>query len=228
MLRLRGKYEKLKRIAEKELSCSAHGMDHVMRVYATALRIAKSENKVDLDVLKAATLLHDIARAKEDDDATGDVCHAEESAKMSGKILKNFGYSSERIEKIKHCIVSHRYKTNCRPQTIEAKILFDADKLDALGAIMIMRAGMWIGRNNASIFPKMKLRDYVKTNLVGGKINGRIKDSSQHCLYYEFEIKNKKIPSLMFTGAGKKIAKERLDFNYLFLERLKKEAQGKM
>ena len=227
-MKLLGKYLKLQKIVEKELKCSAHDFDHVMRVYNMALRLANEEKgKVNLDILKTATLLHDIGRIREDKDTTGKVCHAEESAKMSEKILKKLGYTKNKIEKIKHCILAHRYKTNKKPRTIEAKILFDADKLDSLGAIVIMRAGMWLGRNNASIFPKMKLQDYIKFNLEGGKRNGRIKNSKFHSIYYEYEIKNKKLPSLMHTKTGKKIAKERLEFNKMFLDRLKKEARGK-
>ncbi|MFZ2193014.1 MAG: HD domain-containing protein [Candidatus Moraniibacteriota bacterium] len=225
-IKLRGKYQKIMGFVEKELYCSAHDLDHVMRVYNMALRIAKDEKNVDLDVLKSATLLHDIARVKEDNDKSGKTCHAMESANMSEKILISLNYPKDKIEKIKKCILSHRYKTESRAQTIEEKILFDADKLDSLGAIVIMRAGMWLGRNNANIFPKMTLEKYIKENLVGGKINGRIKDASKHCIYYEHEIKNKKLPGAMHTKSGKKIAKERLKFLDKFLDRLKKEAEG--
>lgn len=224
--KLAGKYGKIQEIVERELSCSAHNMDHTMRVYNMALNIAKKEKSVDLDVLKCAVLLHDIARVKEDDDKTGNICHAQESAKMCVPILKKIGHGKERIEKIAHCILTHRYKTDNKPESIEAKILFDADKLDSLGAIMIMRAGAWIQRNGASIFPAMEYKKYVKANLVGGKENGRIKDSSKHSLYYEYEIKNKKLPGLMFTKTGKEIAKQRLKFNKIFLDRLMKEAEG--
>lgn len=220
------KLGKIKKIVEKELACSAHNMDHVMRVYEMALRIAKGEHGVDLEVLKSATLLHDIARVKEDDDKTGRTCHAEESAKMSKLILESLGYNEEKIKKIQHCILAHRYKNNVKPESIEAKILFDADKLDSLGALVIIRAGMWMGRHGCSIFPKMSLRKYIKLNLVGGKATGRIKNASLHNIFYEHEIKDKKLPSLMHTKTAKRIAKERLKFTDMFLERLKKEAMG--
>ena len=163
-LKLIGKYGKIMKIVEKELSCSAHNLDHIERVYRMAMRIAKEEKNVDLDILKSAVLLHDIARAKEDNDKTGKVCHAKESARMSEKILKSLKYPNDRIEKIKKCILAHRYKTENKPETIEEKILFDADKIDSLGAILIMRAGMWLGKNNANIFPKMSLKKYIKEN----------------------------------------------------------------
>lgn len=224
--KLSGKYGKIQEIVERELACSAHDMDHVMRVYNMALKIASQEKSVDLDILKAAVLLHDIARVKEDDDKTGKICHAEESAKMCVPILKQLKYSDERIKKVVHCILSHRYKNNHKPESIEAKILFDSDKLDSLGAIVMVRAGMWMGRNKCSIFPTMSLEKYVKLNLVDGKLTGRIKNSSLHNIFYEHEIKNKKLPSVMSTKAGKKIAIERLKFVDNFMDRLQKEAEG--
>jgi len=76
-------------LQKKELKCNAHNFDHMMRVYNMALRLAKEEkSKVDLDILKTATLLHDIGRIKEDNDTTGKICHTEELAKMGEKILK--------------------------------------------------------------------------------------------------------------------------------------------
>lgn len=224
--KLSGKYGKIQEIVERELSCSAHDMDHIMRVYVTALKIAKKEKGVDLDILKSATLLHDIARVKEDDDKTGKICHAEESAKMCVPILKELGYGNEKISHIQDCILSHRYKNNRKPVSIEAKILFDSDKLDSLGAIVIMRAGMWMGRNKCSIFPTMPLGKYAKLNLVGGKLTGRIKDPSLHNIFYEHEIKDRKLPGIMHTKSGKKIANERLKFVDMFMGRLQKEAEG--
>ncbi len=224
--KLNGKYGKAQAIVEKELACSAHDMDHVMRVYNMALAIAKHEKKVDLDILKMATLLHDIARVKEDDDKTGNTCHAEESAKMCVPILKKLGYADVKIEKVAHCISAHRYKTDNKPETIEAKILFDADKLDSLGAVAILRAGMWMGRNGCSLFPKMELEKYAKLNLMGGKLVGRIKDKSLHNVFYEHEIKGRMLVGKMHTKEAVRIAKERFKYTDMFLNRIEKEAEG--
>lgn len=224
--KLTGKYGKIQEEVERELACSAHDMDHVMRVYNMALKIASEEKGVDLDVLKAAVLLHDIARVKEDDDKSGKICHAEESAKMCVPILRKLKYSEDKINKIVHCILAHRFKNHHKPETIEAKILFDSDKLDSLGAIVMVRAGMWMGRNKCSIFPTMSLEKYAKENLMDGKLTGRIKDPSLHNIFYEHEIKNKKLPFVMNTKAGKKIALARLKFVDTFMDRLQKEAEG--
>lgn len=223
---MQNRFEKIRQITEKELACSAHDAEHIMRVYSMAMKIAKTEKDVDYEILKPAVLLHDIARSKEDDDKTGKICHAKESARMSKPILEKLGFSEDKIKKIQHCILAHRFKTDKKPESIEAKILFDSDKLDSLGAMVIIRAGMWMGRHNCSIFPKMSLKKYAKFNLVGGKLSGRIKNASLHNIFYEHEIKDKKLPSAMHTKAAQKIARERLKFTTNFLTRLKKEAKG--
>jgi uncharacterized protein len=174
------KFEKIKEIVEKELKeCSGHNIDHIMRVFNMAVHLAKGEN-VDLEVIKISTLLHDIGGKKEMDDPTGKTDHAIESAKMARPILEKLGFSADKIDHICDCIISHRYKNEHEPKTLEAKILFDADKLDAAGAIGLARGFAWIGKNGAHIYKKAdNLDDYIKENL-GGKINGRIQDKTKH------------------------------------------------
>ncbi len=93
------KFQKIKDIVERELSCSAHSMDHVMRVYNLCLHLAENEN-IDLDILKTAALLHDIARVKEDNDSTGNTDHAILSSEMASPILRNLGFSEDKIKYI--------------------------------------------------------------------------------------------------------------------------------
>ncbi|MDP3066865.1 MAG: HD domain-containing protein [Methanobacteriaceae archaeon] len=221
------KIEKIKEIVEKELAfCSAHNFDHVMRVYNLALHLAENE-KVDLDVIKAATLLHDIGGKKEVDDPTGKTDHAIESAKMAEPILNNLGYSKEKIKHIQDCIISHRYRTENKPQTKEAKIVFDADKLETVGAIGIARAFVWVGRNNANIYKKANIDEYAKENL-GGKINGRIQDKTKHSPQINWETKDKHILNYLYTEKAKQVAKDRMIFSENFFKRLENEINGKM
>lgn len=221
------KFQKLLAIVEKECKCPAHDKDHVMRVYSNCLNIAKGES-VDMDVLKAAALLHDIGGKEEVNDSSGETDHAVVSAGMAVPILQELGFPEEKIQHVKECITSHRYKTENKPKTKEAQILFDADKLDAIGAIGVARGFVWIGRNNAKIYRKVNLDEYAKENLVGGKIDGRIKDKSKHCPQVEFETKIKFLADRMHTAKGKALAKERLDFSKSFLERLEKEVNGEL
>ena len=129
------RHNEILRIIREKLTCSAHNLDHVMRVYNLCLVLAKYEENVDLEVLVPAALLHDIARVEEIGDKTGKIDHAVLGSELAGDILKNMDYDEEKVEKIKHCILAHRYRTGNEPSTIEAKILFDADKLDAIGAV---------------------------------------------------------------------------------------------
>jgi uncharacterized protein len=221
------KIEKIKEIVKRELSfCSAHNFDHVMRVYNLAMHLAENED-VDLDVVGAAALLHDIGGRKEVDDSTGKTDHAIEGAKMAEPILKDLGYSKDKIKHIQDCIISHRYRTENKPKTQEAKIIFDADKLETVGAIGIARAFVWVGRNNAHIYKKVNIDEYAKENL-GGKINGKIQDKTKHSPQINWETKDKYILDYLYTDKAKKIAKERITFSKNFLKRLENEINGKM
>jgi uncharacterized protein len=221
------KIEKIKEIVENELAfCSAHNFDHVMRVYNLALHLAENED-VDLDVIKAAALLHDIGGKKEVDDPTGKTDHAIESAKMAEPILNNLGYSKDKIKHIQDCIISHRYRTENKPQTKEAKIVFDADKLETVGAIGIARAFVWVGRNNAHIYKNADIDEYAKENL-GGKINGRIQDKTKHSPQINWETKDKHILNYLYTEKAKQVAKDRMIFSENFFKRLENEINGKM
>ena len=217
-------FQQLKEAAEEELSCSAHDMEHVMRVYNLALHLAEGES-VDVEVLKAATLLHDIGRVKEDNDPSGQTDHALLGAEMSYPILERAGFSGEKIKHIRDCIRSHRYRTGHTPYTKEAQILFDADKLDALGAIGLARGFVWAGKNNARIYADVNLEKYIQENQ-GGRKNGRIKDKTKHAANIEFETKLKTLPEKLYTKRAREIGKERVRFYKSFLERLKKEING--
>jgi uncharacterized protein len=221
------KVEKIKEIIKEELNdCSAHDFDHVMRVYNMALKLAEGE-EVDIEVIEAAALLHDIGGKKEIDDNTGKTDHALESAKMAEPILKRLGYSENKILHIKDCIITHRYRTDNKPKTIEAKIVFDADKLDTVGAIGIARSFVWIGKNKAHIYKKVDINAYAKENM-GGKINGRIIDKTKHSTQINWETKDKHILDYLYTDKAKQIAKERKIFYENFLIRLEKEINGEI
>ncbi len=207
------KFQKIKEAVEKELSCSAHNMDHVMRVYNLSLQLAKDED-IDLDVLKASVLLHDIARVKEDNDHTGKTDHAILSSKMAVPILKELEFSADKIKHIQDCIISHRYRTENEPKTKEAQILFDADKLDAIGAIGIGRAFIFAGANGAKLHNKEvdieKNEEYTEEDTA----------------FREFMVKLKKVKDRMLTEEGKKIAEERHNFMIEFFNRLNEEVDG--
>jgi len=221
---MENKFEKIKEIVEKEASFE-HKMDHILRVYNLCLLLAKDEN-IDLDVLKAAALLHDIARSKEDQDTTGKVDHALLGAEMAEPILRDLEFSEEQIQIIKDCIISHRYRNDHEPKTLEAKILFDADKLDTIGATGIARSFVWIGKNDAMIYSDENPEEYIRNNLEGGKKNGRIIDRTKHSPQIEFQTKTKFLKEKLYTKKGKEVCEERLEYVIKFLDRLEKEIKG--
>lgn len=220
---MNNKYQKIIELVKNKMTYAAHDFDHVMRVYNTCLSLAENERGIDYDVLVPAILLHDIARSKEDEDRTGQIDHAVLGAEMAEKILKQLGYESVLIEKIKHCIKAHRFRSGFLPETVEAKILYDADKLDVLGAVGIARSFMLAGKHGERLFSDADLKEYCEENI--GR-NGRVKDVSKHSSNIEFELKLKKIPEKLYTAKAKEIAVERVKYMAEFFKILKAEIGG--
>ena len=121
----------------------AHDQEHIYRVLYSALEIARTEDNVNLDVLIAACLLHDIGRKEQFENPQ--VCHATVGGEKAFHFLLENRFEEEFARQVKHCIQTHRFRKNIFPQSIEAKILFDADKLDAAGAIGIARTLIYMG-----------------------------------------------------------------------------------
>lgn len=211
------KHKKIIEIVQDKLTCSAHNLDHVFRVYNLCLLIAKSEKDVDLEILTPSALLHDIARVEESADKTGKIDHAVLGSVLAEDILRNLNYEEEQIDKIKHCIIAHRFRTGNEPKSIEAKILFDSDKLDIIGATGIARSFMLAGQFCQRLTVNQELNEYVKSNTVE---NGRIKDVSNHTPFIEYELKFKKIPDKLYTEKAKEIGQERLKFMGEYFNRL--------
>ena len=217
------KHKKIIEIVEEKLTCSAHNLDHVFRVYNLCLLLAKYEKDVDLEILIPSALLHDIARVEESQDKTGEIDHAVLGGVIAEDILRKLEYEEEEIEKIKHCIITHRFRTGNEPNTIEAKILFDSDKLDVIGASGIARTFMLAGQFGQRLIANESLDEYLKCNTVE---NGRLKDVSKHTPFIEYEVKFKKIPDKLYTEKAKEIGKERLKFMDEYFTRLKLEIDG--
>lgn len=193
---------------------SAHDFDHVLRVLALAEKLARAEG-ADLEIVRAAVLLHDIARA--DEDTTGGD-HAEMAATRARKILSARGIAPEKIDAIAHAIATHRFRTNAPPQTLEAKILFDADKLDSIGAVGVARAYQVSGALNQRLWSEVS-PDAMAT---------RQQRNSNHSAYAEFVVKLSKVRDRLFTESARHIAAERHTYMTDFFTRLEKEIHGEL
>ncbi|MDH5449455.1 MAG: HD domain-containing protein [Candidatus Bathyarchaeota archaeon] len=205
-------FEGIKKKSEEFFRLSHHDKSHVERVYNLAIRIAKEEN-ADLDVVTAATLLHDITRAMEDEGKIAD--HAIEGAKMARKILEEVGFPSKKIARVIHCIEVHRFRKGLEAESLEAKILQDADRLDIIGAIGMARVFTRGGWGNKPIYdPTIPRKE---------KYDGKSLTSVNHI--YE---KILKVKDTINTNTAKEIAEERHRFVEQFLERLLNEWKGRV
>ena len=191
---------------------TCHDWEHTLRVYKLCIHIGKKE-KADIKILKLAAMLHDIGRP-EDIKSKGKICHAELGTKLARQILKKYNLKEEVIEKIAHCIECHRFRNDKIPQSREAKILFDADKLDAIGAVGIGRDFMFASEIGAKFHDKnvdiKTTREYTKEDTA----------------YREFLAKLRFIKNKLMTKEGKRIGRERHKYMSEFFERLNKEVDG--
>ena len=190
----------------------SHDWDHTLRVSRLCERIGHVEG-ADMNVLLIAAYLHDIGRSCQDA-SNGAVCHAEKGARIAQPIITDLPLSKKQKENIVHCIITHRFRGNHAPKSIEAKVLFDADKLDAIGAIGVARAYLFAGELGARLHsPEINVEEAKSYS----------KDDTG---YREFKVKLNKIQNKILTGEGRKIAKERHSFMKAFFKRFLEEYEG--
>ncbi|HEY9160621.1 MAG TPA: HD domain-containing protein [Desulfomonilia bacterium] len=192
----------------------SHNWDHTERVYKLCMHIGKIEN-ADLEVLAIAAFLHDIGRAAQDM-AKGKVCHAEVGAAIAEDILNKYDIAKEKKDNIIHSVLCHRYRNSHEPATIEAKVLFDADKLDAIGAVGIARDFLFAGEIGAMLHnPHADPYDTIPYT----------KDDTG---YREYVVKLSKIHEKMLTKEGRRMAEGRHAFMKEFFERFVREHEGEL
>lgn len=190
----------------------SHDWEHTLRVCRLCERIGSAEG-VDMEVLLIAAYLHDIGRASQDA-SNGAVCHAQKGAKMAESIVDKLFLSEKQKKNIIHCIRSHRFRGNHRPETKEAKVLFDGDKLDAIGAVGVARAFLFAGEVGARLHnPNMDIENTSSYS---------IDDTG----YREYKVKLCKIRDRILTKEGRKLADERHTFMEEFFNRFLKEHGG--
>ena len=195
-----------------------HDFDHVLRVYRTAERLADLEG-ADLTIVQAAALLHDAEGAAPGPGSVR-LNHQHASADFAARILTEEGWSAERISAVQHCIRAHRYRDRSEPpQTLEAKILFDADKLDVLGAVGVARVIAYAALDGNPFYHPPS-DQFIQT--------GQESPGEPHSAYHEHLFKLRKVAERMFTPAARSLATERLAYLDAFFDRLIAEYQGEL
>jgi uncharacterized protein len=186
----------------------AHDIGHIERVVKTAGNICSAEGG-DSEIVITAAWLHDCVTLPKD--------HPERSkssilaGKKAAEFLHSRGFPKSKIRGVVHAIEAHSYSAGIEPKTIEAKIVQDADRLDALGAIGIARCLLIGGKLGRPLYdPDDPFCEY------------RSPDDSVYTIDHFYE-KLFKLPDQLHTNAAKKIAVHRIEFMKSYLNQLKEE-----
>ncbi|WP_219619763.1 HD domain-containing protein [Neptunicoccus cionae] len=188
---------------------SAHDLAHVKRVWHNCQTIAQAEG-ADLRVLHPAALFHDIINPPKSSPKRAEASYL--SANYAAQYLKTTRYPAALLENVHHSIHAHSYSANIRPKTLEAQVLQDADRLDALGAIGIARCFAVSGQLGRTLFhptdPMAKQREL---------------DESTYALDH-FQTKLFGIAETLCTPTARAMAAERVNFMQSFCATLTGEA----
>ena len=195
-----------------------HGFDHVLRVLHLAEQLALLEH-ADLEIVRAAVLLHDA----EPQFSAGQLrtesqrsTHHLDLAEFARLQLAKEGWSAERISAVEHCIRAHRFRDDReQPQTPEAQILFDADKLDAIGAVGVARAIAYAVTHGQPFYAKPSA-GFLQT--------GKKEPGEAHSAYHEYIFKLSKLKDRLFTRAAAALAEQRHHFMTAYFLQLQEEA----
>ena len=190
----------------------SHDWDHTLRVHRLCRRIGTAEG-ADLLVTEAAAYLQDIGRGHQDR-TNGSLCHAEKGAAMAREMLRAYPLADERRENIIHCIAAHRFRRGDDPRTVEASVLFDADKLDAIGAVGVARAFLFAGELGARLHsPEVTVAQAKAYS---------IDDTG----YREYVVKLSRIRDRILTATGRRLADARHRYMVGFFDRFIEEYEG--
>ena len=205
-MNMNGVFENIREEAQRFFLTArgSHDWSHTERVHNLCMHIGKKEN-ADLYILSLSAFLHDIGRGQQDK-TNGSICHGERGATMARELLERHNLDQRTIGKIIHCIENHRFRGAKVPRTKEAQVLYDADKLDSIGAVGIARAFAFGGFKNRPLW--------------------REDDDGEHTTLQEFRVKLVKVKDTLFTHTARQIAQERHQYMVGFFEQMAAEVTG--
>lgn len=189
-----------------------HDFDHTLRVLNNARLILETEKVSDPFAVELAALLHDVARPDELG-SDGKICHAKKGESKSEDIMRKAGCSDEKLIKaVSLAVRRHRYRSDDKPQNDIEKVVYDADKLDSIGAVGIGRAFHFAGRIGARLH-----------NTENEAVNSP-SYSREDSAYREYLVKLRHVPERMLTESGRRLAAERAEFMHEFFDRMNSES----
>lgn len=191
----------------------AHDFDHVLRVTQLGLRIAEAEN-ADGEVVRAAALLHDLPVS-----GKGRTTHHFAAAEFAAEYLAAAGMDAPRIKNVVHCIRAHRYRDrSVQTHTLEAQCLYDADKLDSIGAIGVARAFAHAGNYQNRLWSRPATAVPPRTDQPA---------PPDYTPVHEFVYKLRQVLATLHTPTARKIGELRHDFMVRYFEQLDAEMTGR-
>ncbi len=194
----------------------AHGWEHISRVYTLANHIAEKEG-ADLFIVGMAALLHDLGHTgiPTPQNAKSEH-HTDGSVSLATEIMRKYEIPDHLQQLITHAILAHSFSRGIEPQTLEARVLRDADRLDALGALGIMRWSI-VGAQRSN----QQTRSYNPDDPFAQQ---RLPDDRTYMLDHFF-VKLFKIAETMTTTTGRTMAQRRAAFMHSYLHELKSELE---
>lgn len=194
-------------------SGAGHDYDHTLRVMKNAEMLLEKMPGADREVVLFAALLHDCARPEEHE-SKGAVCHARRGAEVAFELMQKENLPLEFCQAVSDAVRTHRYRDGIVPGTPEGKIVYDADKLDSLGAVGLGRAFLFAGACGARVH---NTPEEALSNPAYGP---------EDTAYREYLVKLRHLPGAMLTEAGRRLGEERLRFMTQFFEELDFEIYG--
>ncbi len=208
-------------MAHEDGEDAAHDYDHIVRVMALAETLQARESG-DLPTIWAAVALHDIGQGRERRYG-GD--HAIIGAEMAAELLTDTPFPQGAILAVQQAIRDHRMTGGVTPQSIEGRILYDADKLDSLGAIGIGRLYCITGRYNQKVYSSLP-DDVVEP--VDPLLVRQLRRRPDYSPSIEFRLLFGNLPERMTTKTGRELAHERYTYMEGFFRRLQQEVEGEL
>ena len=195
-----------------EIDDLAHGWEHVQRVYTTALYLAEQEG-ANRFIVGVAALMHDLGRTVDDDEETP-THHADQSIIVARELLTNYNVPTDVQQAILHAIAAHSFSKGIQPLTVEARVVRDADRLDGLGAIGIVR---W------AITGTLRRNTQTKTYHPTDPFAEQHTPDDRLYLLDHFFTKLLILQDTMATETGRILAQRRTNFMKMYLSELQTE-----
>jgi uncharacterized protein len=200
--------------SQARLTDGSHDLGHFQRVWRTAREIDRQEGGADELVLLASAYFHDLVALPKNHPERGNASRLSADQALQLLRVEWDDFPAGKLEGVRHAIHAHSYSARVDPVTVEAKILQDADRMEAVGAIGLARVWYSAGQMNQSLF-----------HGTDPLAEGRVADDQQYALDH-FQLKLLRLPAMMNTATGRRMAEERAEYLREFLKRICLEIRG--